>query len=191
MDYVPQLVEREALTHRFFLSFSYDPSMKAPDHTPEAIAAVLNEKAEVARRYLDRCGVAVLEPEYADNFILELFYKLINKHTSQHLRLPDGVFDMLGMVHGVYDEEALKRWTRRPRKAPGKRNGKVFPKGGNPRSPVWRPGAHHHSGSDRAARHRYAPSRLSADRRGMPRLSLHQRLWLLDRCRQRLAHPPD
>ena len=80
MDYVPQLVEREALTHRFFLSFSYDPSMKAPDHTPEAIAAVLNEKAEVARRYLDRCGVAVLEPEYADNFILELFYKLINKH---------------------------------------------------------------------------------------------------------------
>ena len=108
MDYVPQLVEREALTHRFFLSFSYDPSMKAPDHTPEAIAAVLNEKAEVARRYLDRCGVAVLEPEYADNFILELFYKLINKHTSQHLRLPDGVFDMLGMVHGVYDEEALK-----------------------------------------------------------------------------------
>ena len=33
MDYVPQLVEREALTHRFFLSFSYDPSMKAPDHT--------------------------------------------------------------------------------------------------------------------------------------------------------------
>ena len=43
MDYVPQLVEREALTHRFFLSFSYDPSMKAPDHTPEAIAAVLNE----------------------------------------------------------------------------------------------------------------------------------------------------
>ena len=43
---------------------------------------MLNEKAEVARRYLDRCGVAVLEPEYADNFILELFYKLINKHTS-------------------------------------------------------------------------------------------------------------
>ena len=63
IEYVPQLVKREALTHRFFLSFSYDPSMKAADHTPEAIAAVLNEKAEVARRYLDRCGVAVLEPE--------------------------------------------------------------------------------------------------------------------------------
>lgn len=126
MDYVPQLVEREALTHRFFLSFSYDPSMKAPDHTPEAIAAVLNEKAEVARRYLDRCGVAVLEPEYADNFILELFYKLINKHTSQHLRLPDGVFDMLGMVHGVYDEEALKALDTAAVESAGKKKRKWF-----------------------------------------------------------------
>ena len=126
MDYVPQLVEREALTHRFFLSFSYDPSMKAPDHTPEAIAAVLNEKAEVARRYLDRCGVAVLEPEYADNFILELFYKLINKHTSQHLRLPDGVFDMLGMVHGVYDEEALKALDTAAAESAGKKKRKWF-----------------------------------------------------------------
>ena len=126
MDYVPQLVEREALTHRFFLSFSYDPSMKAPDHTPEAIAAVLNEKAEVARRYLDRCGVAVLEPEYADNFILELFYKLINKHTSQHLRLPDGVFDMLGMGHGVYDEEALKALDTAAAESAGKKKRKWF-----------------------------------------------------------------
>ena len=126
MDYVPQLVEREALTHRFFLSFSYDPSMKAPDHTPEAIAAVLNEKAEVAWRYLDRCGVAVLEPEYADNFILELFYKLINKHTSQHLRLPDGVFDMLGMVHGVYDEEALKALDTAAAESAGKKKRKWF-----------------------------------------------------------------
>ena len=126
MDYVPQLVEREALTHRFFLSFSYDPSMKAPDHTPEAIAAVLNEKAEVARRYLDRCGVAVLEPEYADNFILELFYKLINKHTSQHLRLPDGVFDMLGMVHDVYDEEALKALDTAAAESAGKKKRKWF-----------------------------------------------------------------
>lgn len=84
MSYVPQLVEREAITHRFFLSFSYDPSMKAADNTPGAIAALLNEKAEVARRYLDRCGVTVLEPEYADNAILELLYQLVNKHTSQH-----------------------------------------------------------------------------------------------------------
>ena len=126
IEYVPQLVKREALTHRFFLSFSYDPSMKAADHTPEAIAAVLNEKAEVARRYLDRCGVAVLEPEYADNFILDLFYRIINKHTSQHIRLPDGVFDMLGMVHGIYDEDALKALETEAAVPSGKKKRKLF-----------------------------------------------------------------
>lgn len=126
IEYVQQLVKREALTHRFFLSFSYDPSMKAADHTPEAIVAVLNEKAEVARRYLDRCGVAVLEPEYADNFILDLFYKIINKHTSQHIRLPDGVFDMLGMVHGIYDEDTLKALESEAAAPSGKKKRKLF-----------------------------------------------------------------
>lgn len=116
-------LEREAITHRFFLSFSYDPSMKAADNTPGAIAALLNEKAEVARRYLDRCGVTVLEPEYADNAILELLYQLINKHTSQHIRLPEGAFDMLGMVHGVYDETALRKMSS-PAAAPGKQRKK-------------------------------------------------------------------
>lgn len=126
MKYIPQLVEREAITHRFFLSFSYDPSMKAADHTPEAIATVLNEKAEVARRYLDRCGVTVLEPEYMDNFILDLFYKLVNKRTSQHIRLPEGVFDMLGMVHGVYDEETLKVFERESVQSLGKKKQRWF-----------------------------------------------------------------
>ena len=61
MQYVPQLVEREAITHRFFLTFSYEPGMKAANNSPGAIAARLNEQAEVARRYLDRCGISVLE----------------------------------------------------------------------------------------------------------------------------------
>ena len=51
------------------------------------------------------CGIAVAGDvevgEYADNAILELLYQLVNKHTSQHIRLPEGAFDMLGMVHGV------------------------------------------------------------------------------------------
>ncbi len=128
MAYVPQLVEREAITHRFFLSFSYDPSMKAADNTPGAIAAWLKEKAEVARRYLDRCGVAVLEPEYEDNFILELLYGLLNKHTSQHIRLPEGAFDMLGTVHGVFDETALQKIEAPAAVVPGKKRKKRFGK---------------------------------------------------------------
>ena len=43
MQYVPQLVEREAITHRFFLTFSYEPGMKAANNSPGAIAARLNE----------------------------------------------------------------------------------------------------------------------------------------------------
>jgi len=107
MQYVPQLVEREAITHRFFLTFSYEPGMKAANNSPGAIAARLNEQAEVARRYLDRCGISVLEPEYVDNFVLELFYELVNKHTSQHIRLPEGAYDMLGTIHGIYDESVV------------------------------------------------------------------------------------
>ena len=71
MEYVPSLVEREAITHRFFLSFAYDPSMKAADNTPGAIAALLNEKAEVARRIscrweLDCCSCTALRPSAGD-----------------------------------------------------------------------------------------------------------------------------
>ena len=126
MQYVPQLVEREAITHRFFLTFSYEPGMKAANNTPGAIAARLNEQAEVARRYLDRCGISVLEPEYADNFILELFYELVNKHTSQHIRLPDGAFDMLGMIHGVYDDSILSAAAEKSQEEPAAKKKRRF-----------------------------------------------------------------
>jgi len=82
----------------------------------------------VARRYLDRCGVAVLEPEYEDNFILELLYGLLNKHTSQHIRLPEGAFDMLGTVHGVFDETALQKTEAPAAVVPGKKRKKRFGK---------------------------------------------------------------
>lgn len=49
-----------------------------------------------------------------------------HKHTSQHLRLPDGVFDMLGMVHGVYDEEALKALDTAAAESAGKKKRKWF-----------------------------------------------------------------
>ena len=42
-----------------------------------------------------------------DNFVLELFYELVNKHTSQHIRLPEGAYDMLGTIHGIYDESVV------------------------------------------------------------------------------------
>ena len=64
----------------------------------------LNEEADTARRYLDLCELEVLEPQYSDNFVLKLLYEILNKKTSQRVRLPEGVFDMTTAVHGIYEE---------------------------------------------------------------------------------------
>lgn len=103
MDEVLYLAANETINHRFFISFEYEPQMRAKKNTVRAIIERLNEEADVARRYLDVCGLEVLEPRYADNAMLELLYELINKRTSRRVKLPEGVFDMVGEVHGVYE----------------------------------------------------------------------------------------
>ena len=34
-----------------------------------------------------------------------LLYEIINKRTSQRVKLPEGVFDMTTAVHGVYEAQ--------------------------------------------------------------------------------------
>ena len=93
-----------AMRHRFFLVFQYEPSMRAKRNTVQAIIQRLNEEADTARRYLDLCELEVLEPQYSDNFVLKLLYEILNKKTSQRVRLPEGVFDMTTAIHGIYGE---------------------------------------------------------------------------------------
>ena len=100
---ISQVADAEAITHRFFLIFQYEPKMRAKGNSVAGIAARLNEEADNARRFLDMCGLELLVPDYEDNALLELLYELINKQTSRHVKLPDGVFDMLTTVHGVYE----------------------------------------------------------------------------------------
>ena len=102
---ISQLLGRGAVTHRFFLAFQYEPQMKAKHNTARSIAQRLTEEADVARRYLDLCGLEVLEPRYSDNAVLELLYELIDKHTSRRVKLPEGVFDMTTVIHGVYEKQ--------------------------------------------------------------------------------------
>ena len=64
----------------------------------------LNEEADTARRYLDMCELEVLEPQFSDDFILKLLYEIINKRTSQRVKLPEGIFDMTTAIHGIYEE---------------------------------------------------------------------------------------
>ena len=99
---VSYIVANEVTTHRFFIIFQYEPQMKARGGTVRAIADKLNEEADTARRYLDLCGLEMLEPDYADNAVLELLYETINKNTARRVKLPDGVFDMMTAVHGIY-----------------------------------------------------------------------------------------
>lgn len=99
---VSRLVENEAISHRFFVCFEYEPSMKARDNTPASVAERLEDVADTATRYLERCGLTVLDPEYSDNAILEVLYDIYNKSTSRRVKLPPGIFDMLTTVHGVY-----------------------------------------------------------------------------------------
>ncbi|MCL1835896.1 MAG: hypothetical protein FWG48_07000 [Oscillospiraceae bacterium] len=96
------IAANEVTTHRFFIIFQYEPQMKARGNSVRAIAERLNEEADTARRYLDLCGLEVLDPDYADNAILDLLYETINKNTARRVKLPDGVFDMMTTVHGIY-----------------------------------------------------------------------------------------
>ena len=102
---VSWLSGRGAVSRRFFLAFEYEAQMKAKRNTVKSIAQRLNEEVDTARRYLDLCGLEVLEPQFADNMLLELLYELLNKRTSQRVKLPDGVFDMTTAVHGIYETE--------------------------------------------------------------------------------------
>lgn len=104
---ISYIAANEVTTHRFFIIFEYDPSMKARNNTVKAITQRLSEEEDVARRYLDLCGLELLEPEYADNSVLELLYEMLNKHASRRVRLPEGVFDMVTPIHGVFGSEQL------------------------------------------------------------------------------------
>ena len=97
-------IASDAMRHRFFLVFQYEAGMRAKRNTVDSIIQRLNEEADTARRYLDVCELEVLEPQYSDNFVLKLLYEILSKKTSQRVRLPDGVFDMMTAVHGIYEE---------------------------------------------------------------------------------------
>ncbi|NBI66987.1 hypothetical protein D1646_09185 [Pseudoflavonifractor sp. 60] len=81
-------VASDAIRHRFFLIFQYEANMKSKGHSVSAIIQRLNE---------------VLEPRFSDDFILKLLYEIINKRTSQRVKLPEGVFDMTTAIHGIYE----------------------------------------------------------------------------------------
>ena len=102
---VTYLASSEAVTRRFFLAFQYDTGMKARAQSVEAIAERLWEEEQNARRYLGMCGLEVLSSEYADHFLLETLYSLINKKTSRLQKLSPDIFETVSQVYGAADGE--------------------------------------------------------------------------------------
>lgn len=100
---IGQGIASEALRHRFFIVFQYEPRMHAKRNTVQHIIQRLNEEADTARRYLDICELEVLEPRFSDDFVLKLLYEILNKQTGRRVPLPEGVFDMTTAVHGIYE----------------------------------------------------------------------------------------
>ncbi len=103
MEQIGRGIASETIRHRFFLVFQYEAKMRAKRNTVKGIIQRLNEEADTAKRYLDICELEVLEPRFADDFVLKLLYDLINKSTGLRVKLPEGVFDMTTAVHGIYE----------------------------------------------------------------------------------------
>jgi NADH:ubiquinone oxidoreductase subunit C len=99
---VSYMAANEVISHRFFIIFAYEAGMKTQGAAMRMVAERLAEEAETARRYLELCGIETIVPEYADNAALEALYGIINKNTSKRVKLPEGVFDMVTPVHGIY-----------------------------------------------------------------------------------------
>lgn len=106
---VEHLAQNEVLNIRIFLIFQLEPDMKLRGSTLEAAAERMYEEAQIARRYLDMCGLEVLEPQYEDNFQLELLYQLLNPNTSRSAPLPLHIFDAASTFAGITEEEMCRR----------------------------------------------------------------------------------
>ena len=107
---VTYLAANEAVTRRFFLVFQHESKMKTRGEGLLAVADRLREEEQTARRYLGMCGLEVLCPDYADSFLLELLYSILNKRASRHSKPPLEAFAACTQVFGMTDDE----WQARP-----------------------------------------------------------------------------
>lgn len=99
MEFVSNLSFNVAVKKRFFIvfEFAHKNFNKAP--TFSDVARYLYDEECRARKYLSQCGLEVLN--IADNeFLIDLFYSIINKHTSKDIK-PGSITDgMLDEIHG-------------------------------------------------------------------------------------------
>ena len=94
------LAQSAAVTRRFFLVFQDEGGGGFEDACRR-----LDEAADNARRYLDRCGLETVHHGDEDLFLLNLLYSEYNKRSSTGTRLTSDIYAMTGAVHSAEPEE--------------------------------------------------------------------------------------
>ena len=98
VNMVHYLAHSEAVTRRFFLIFQLEPHMKLRGGEYNDIAMRLQEEADTARKYLDYCGLEIVEWDEPDQELIKLFFNILNKKSAKNGGFPKDVLSMLGEV---------------------------------------------------------------------------------------------
>ena len=99
MDFVKSLSDNSAVKKRFFIVFEYSSRTTNTRFDPFVDAMkTLADEAYKAQRYLSQCGIEVLNVS-DDGFLVDLFYGIINKHTSKFVKPGNFAGSMFEEVH--------------------------------------------------------------------------------------------
>lgn len=93
---IHRIGSREAITRRFFIIFEYEPlNTNSHGSEKEAIAA-LSTAARTASTYLQQCGNEIIIPDDEDEMAIDVFYSILNRHTSNQSSLQTRVNEVIG-----------------------------------------------------------------------------------------------
>lgn len=92
---VQDMIQNGAFTTRFFVAYQYEPCLAPGADKDTKRYEALYQVAVNARGYLARCGLAVVEPNFIDNQMVEMVFGMLCKHTSPNIHLPVGFRYML------------------------------------------------------------------------------------------------
>lgn len=99
MEFVQGLSNHVAIKKRFFIIFELAQKGFADKAVSfQDAQRALNDEAYKGMKYLAQCGLEVINISN-DSFLIDLFYGIINKYTSQFVKPGDFVDSMLEEVH--------------------------------------------------------------------------------------------
>lgn len=78
-----ELGSKNAITRKFYLIFEYEPNFESKGMDKEKLAiSEINTAANSVRTYLRHCGNEIVSHQNENEFVVNVFYSLINRKTS-------------------------------------------------------------------------------------------------------------